>query len=53
QPGDIVCYGSGSCTHVAFYIGNNQILHAANSRRGVVINEADYQPILGVKNVID
>ena len=53
QPGDIVCYGSGGCTHVALYIGDNQILHAANSRRGVVINDADYQTILGVKNVLD
>nr|MCR4586978.1 C40 family peptidase [Lachnospiraceae bacterium] len=53
QPGDIICYGKSSCTHVAFYIGNGQILHAANSRKGVIIGDAYYNNILGVKNVID
>lgn len=53
QPGDIICYGSGKCTHVALYIGNGQIIHAANSRKGVIIGQADYDNILGVKNVID
>lgn len=54
QPGDIICYGSkGKCTHVAMYIGNGQIIHAANPRKGVVIGKADYDTILGVKNVID
>lgn len=54
QPGDIICYGSkGKCTHVAMYIGNGQILHSANPRKGVVIGRADYDTILGVKNVID
>ena len=53
QPGDIVCYGNGSCSHVALYIGDGQIIHEANSRKGVVIYNADYDNILGVKNVID
>ena len=53
QPGDIICYGSGKCTHVGLYIGNGQIIHEANSRKGVVIYNADYDNILGVKNVID
>ena len=54
QPGDIICYGSkGRCTHVAMYIGNGQILHSANSRKGVIISNATYDTILGVKNVID
>ena len=53
QPGDIICYGSGRCTHVALYIGDGQIIHAANSRKGVVTQRADYDNILGVKNLID
>lgn len=53
QPGDIICYGSSKCTHVALYIGNGQIIHAANSRKGVIIGQADYDNILGVKNVVD
>mgnify|MGYP004569940293 FL=1 len=55
QPGDIICYSSNgkSCTHVGLYIGDGQIIHAANSRKGVVISAADYSTIIGVKNVID
>ena len=56
QPGDIICYssnGGASCTHVGFYIGNGQILHAANSRDGVKISSATYSTIYGVRNVID
>ncbi len=53
QPGDIICYGNGKCTHVAIYIGNGQIIHSANSRKGVVIYEADYDNIMAVKSIID
>ena len=56
QPGDIICYSSNggrSCTHVAFYIGDGKILHAANSRDGVKISSATYDDIYGVRNVID
>ena len=53
QPGDIICYGKSKCTHVGMYIGDGQIIHAANSRKGVVIYDAGYDNILGVKNIID
>ena len=56
QPGDIICYssiGGRSCTHVAFYIGDGKILHAANSKDGVKISSATYDDIYGVRNVID
>ena len=39
QPGDLVLfsyYGSGSIGHAGIYIGNGQMIHAANSKRGVV-----------------
>ena len=53
QPGDIICYGYGGCSHVAMYIGNGQIVHEANSRLGCVISGIDFMPIVGVKSVID
>lgn len=56
QPGDIICYtsnGGKSCTHVGLYIGDGQIIHSANSKKGVIISEADYSTIMGIKNVID
>ncbi|MCI9071527.1 MAG: SH3 domain-containing protein [Lachnospiraceae bacterium] len=53
QPGDIICYGKTKCTHVGMYIGDGQIIHAANSRKGVVIYDAGYDTILDVRNVID
>ncbi len=56
QPGDIICFssnGGASCTHVAFYIGDGQIVHAANPRKGVIISTTDFEPIIGIKNVID
>lgn len=53
QPGDIICYGSRKCSHVALYIGDGKIIHEANSRKGVIISGTDFGKILGVKNVID
>ena len=56
QPGDIVCYasGGGKCTHVGIYLGNGKMIHSANSRRGVVINDIYYDDtFIGIKNVID
>ena len=37
QPGDLVMFGTSSSniTHVAIYMGGGQIVHAANSSRGV------------------
>lgn len=56
QPGDIICYtsnGGKSCTHVGLYIGGGEIIHAANSRKGVIVSNADYSTIMGIRNVID
>ena len=56
QPGDIVCYSSNGskCTHVGIYIGNGQIVHEANSRKGTIVSDIYYDnTFIGVKNVID
>lgn len=53
QPGDIVCYGDKECSHVAIYIGDDLIIHSANSGAGVKIGDAYYDNILDVKNVLD
>ena len=38
KPGDLVFYGGG-ITHVAMYIGDNQIVHAANSNLGIIVSD--------------
>lgn len=56
EPGDVICYSSNgsTCTHVGLYIGNGQIIHAANSRKGVIISNYDYDGIiLGVRSIVD
>lgn len=57
QKGDIICYsdnGGASCTHVALYIGDGKIVHAANRKKGICTQSAEYgSMIIGVRNVID
>jgi len=54
QPGDIICYGNGGCSHVALYIGNGQIVQESNPRRGLEINSVYFMKnIIGVRNVLD
>ena len=44
RPGDLIFYGTGGkIDHVAIYIGNGQIVHAANSRDGIKISKAFYR----------
>ena len=39
KPGDLVFYARGGRVyHVAMYAGNGKILHAANSRKGIIIS---------------
>jgi cell wall-associated NlpC family hydrolase len=38
QPGDLVFYGaSGYSSHVAIYIGNDEVVHAVNSQTGIKV----------------
>jgi cell wall-associated NlpC family hydrolase len=50
QPGDLLFYGSGkSISHVAIYIGNGKIVHAANAKSGIKISSAYYSsPVCAV-----
>ena len=44
KPGDLIFYSSSNrIDHVAIYIGNGQIVHAANARDGIKISNAFYQ----------
>lgn len=38
RPGDILIFGNGSPSHVGLYIGNGEMIHALNSRKGTRID---------------
>lgn len=45
-PGDVICYRG----HVAIYLGNNRIVHAANTKLGICIGKnAAYDRILSIR----
>ncbi len=48
QPGDIVCYSG----HVGIYIGNGQIVHAANRRQGITVTNWTYRSIITVRRIL-
>ena len=48
QPGDLICYDG----HVALYIGQGFIVHASDSRTGIIVGKANYRPILSVRRII-
>lgn len=50
QPGDLVFYYSG-ITHVGIYIGNGRIVHAANTKRGIVTDSVTSMPFQGGRRV--
>ncbi len=54
KPGDLIFYtnSSGTVNHVAMYIGNDQIVHAANSRQGIIISKYNYRKVYRVRRVV-
>lgn len=52
--GDLIFYAnsSGIVDHVAIYIGNNQIVHAANTKSGIKINNWNYRTPHSIRNVL-
>lgn len=46
-PGDLICYSG----HVAIYIGDGQIVHAASEKSGIKVSNADYRQILAIRRI--
>lgn len=47
QAGDIICYSG----HVAIYVGEGKIVHAANEQNGIIVSPADYKEILEIRRI--
>lgn len=53
QQGDLIFYGyNGSISHVAIYIGNSKIVHAATSKSGIKIANYDIMPIITARRIL-
>ncbi len=54
RPGDLIFYGnsSGKINHVAMYIGNGQVVHAASKRSGIKISSWNYRTPLKIRDII-
>ena len=54
QPGDLIFYGyDGYICHVAIYIGNGQIVHAATSYEGIVTSSYQIMPIIMARRILN
>lgn len=54
RPGDLIFYanGGGTVNHVAMYIGNGQIVHAASRRSGIKISTWNYRTPYRIVNML-
>ena len=54
RPGDLIFYanGGGTVNHVAMYIGNGQIVHAASRRSGIKISTWNYRTSYRIVNML-
>lgn len=51
--GDLIFYASnGRVNHVAMYIGNGKIVHAANSRQGIITSQYKYRDIYCIRRIV-
>lgn len=55
KPGDLIFYANsgGTINHVAMYIGNGQIVHAASRRSGIKISTWNYRTPKVIRSVLD
>ncbi|MEE3480374.1 MAG: SH3 domain-containing C40 family peptidase [Lachnospiraceae bacterium] len=53
KPGDLVFYGKRRIHHVAIYIGNGQIVHAASRRSGIKISNVNYSTPCKIVSILD
>ena len=55
KSGDLIFYAgsNGRINHVALYIGNGQVVHAASRRSGIKISTWNYRSPVAIRNVLD
>ncbi len=55
QPGDLIFYANsrGVVGHVAMYIGNGKIVHAASKRQGIIVSKYNYHDVYRVRRIVD
>lgn len=55
QPGDLIFYdyGTGVVQHVAIYTGNGQMVHAANTRLGIISGNAFYSSVISIRRIVN
>ena len=55
RPGDLIFYVGriqGQIGHVAIYIGNGKIIHAASESKGICVSSWKFVPIVSIRDVI-
>lgn len=54
QPGDLLFYrgSDGDIGHVTMYIGGGQVVHASNSRTGIIVSNVGYRTPCGAGRII-
>ncbi len=55
KPGDLVFYANskGTVNHVAMYIGDGRIVHAASTKQGIIRSNVSYRTIYCVRRIIN